>query len=335
MNPEIAWKTIGNINWASSRFRAFLPCKYLREAGWSCEIFTKKHIDNYKLVIFQKIYDRENLNLAKYLKHKGIKTVLDLCDNEFYNPHNCPKLRQKGEQLQRMIDTVDMVSVSTPELAKLIKGKQVIVIDDLIEFPKNNFLVDSYFKLRKVFQQDRSNLFKVVWYGNSRESLYLKAGIFDLLKILPCMEELSHDIPLSLTVISNSQTLFNKYLVGQVSFPIEYYDWKLKTFPYLCQENDVCIIPINLNPWSICKTNNRLLLSLLLCIPVVADVIPSYQEFQNFVLFSNWKNSLFTYATKPSLRKMHVKAGQDYISTRYAKHIIVEQWSSLFYDLIS
>ena len=333
MNPKIVWKTVGEINIASSRFRAFLPCKYLREAGWSCGIFNNKYLDNYKLVIFQKTYDQESINLAKYLKQKGTKTVLDLCDNHFYNPYDCPELHQREERLQTMIDIVDIVSVSTPELAKLIKSKQVVVIDDLIELPKNNFLFDSYFKLRNVLRQDKDNFLRVVWYGSNRE--LPPTGIVDLLKVLPFMEELSHDIPLELTVISNSKTLFKKYLVGQVSFPIKYFNWKLKTFPYLFQENDICIIPINLNPFSICKTNNRLFLSLLLGVPVIADIIPSYKEFGEFVLFSNWKNSLITYATNPDLRQLHVRAGRNYILTKYTKNSVVKQWSSLFCNLIS
>ncbi|MEJ7708822.1 MAG: hypothetical protein WKF84_02960 [Pyrinomonadaceae bacterium] len=53
-----------------------------------------------------------------------MKTVFDLCDNHFYNPQNLPTLDERAIRLQRMIDLVDSVSVSTPELAKLIQGKQ-------------------------------------------------------------------------------------------------------------------------------------------------------------------------------------------------------------------
>jgi glycosyltransferase involved in cell wall biosynthesis len=337
MQPVIAWKPIGNIGWPSSRLRAFLPYKYLREVGWSCKIFDPNAIDSYDLVVFQKTYyDAESLPLVKYLRNKGIKTVLDICDNDFYNPNNRPHLQQRSENLQRMIDCVDAVSVSTPEIGKLIQGKEiVVVIDDAIDYPSSNFLTNSYLKLKSFYRNIKDNSFRVVWYGTNRtEPEDPPAGIIDVSTVLPVMEELHTELPLALTIISNSKTLFEKYL-SKASFPVKYYEWDSKSFPYLFKQNDVCIIPINLNPFTRCKTNNRLALSLLLGVAVISDKIPSYEEFSDFVLFSEWKNNLRKYALNRELRQQQVKEGRKYILSKYNRDRVIFQWSSLFQKLLN
>jgi hypothetical protein len=336
MQPVIAWKPLGNMNMASSRFRAFLPCQYLREEGWSCGIFDPRQIDSYKLVVFQKTYyDEESLSIAKFLNRKGVKTVLDLCDNDFYNPNNHPESQQLVERLQRMIDTVDAVSVSTPELGKLIQGKEVVVIDDAIEQPQISFLTNSYLKLKSLFRGFEGNSLRVVWYGNNRTAAWEQpTGIIDVAKVIPFIEKLHTEIPVTLTIISNSRDAFEKY-VNKTSFPVKYHEWNRKSFYRLFQQNDVCIIPININPFSICKTNNRMVLSILLGIPVIADKIPSYEEFSDFVLFSDWKNNLRKYALNRELRQQQVKDGRNYILSKYNRDRVVFQWYSLFQKLLT
>jgi hypothetical protein len=46
---------------------------------------------------------------------------------------------------------------------------------------------------------------------------------------------------------------------------------------------------------------------------VIADEIPSYEEFNKFVLFSDWEINLRKYALNPLLRRQHLKKGKDYI----------------------
>jgi hypothetical protein len=336
MSKKIAWKPYGNINIGSSRLRAFIPCKYLRQEGWNCEIYAPKKVTKYSLVIFQKDYENDYcLELAKFLKEKGIKVVVDLCDNDFYNPNNYPWIEEKSERLKRLIDIADAVSVSTPELAKLVHGKLVYVIDDVIETPSTSILNSLLLNLKNSFTVQTNSSLKIVWYGNNRidppESP--AAGIIDIAAIIPELEALHSEVSISLTVISSSKSLFDKYL-SSVSFPTQYYDWDIKTFPHLFRQHDVCIIPVNTNPFTICKTNNRLTLSLLLEVPVVADRIPSYEEFSDFVLWGDWKNNLLKYATNLELRKQHISNGKSYILGHFNKERVVTQWSNLFNNLL-
>lgn len=334
---KIAWKSQGGIKSASFRYRALMPCKYLKQEGWSCEIFQPKNIDEYKIVIFQKLYDKESFELAKMLKSKGVITIFDLCDNHFFYRLEDPSaLAERTEKLQKMLDLVDMISVSTAELKKLVCSKTdkiPIVIDDAIEIPKINSIFQGYLKLKNIFRQSSRSSLNIVWYGNAGTE-NPPYGMIDLARILPILERVNREISINLTVISNSKPSFEKYFSG-VQFPVKYHQWKLLTFPYIFSNHDICIIPINLNSHTKYKTNNRLVLSLLLGVAAIVDKIPSYEEFDKFVLFSDWEINLRKYAFNPMLRQQHIKQGKEYILSKYDRDRVVSQWSTLFQILLA
>ena len=334
---KIAWKSLGGIKSASFRYRALLPCKYLKQEGWSCEIFRYKNIEQYQVVIFQKLYDESTIELVKTLKSKGVITVFDLCDNHFYYRLDEPSaLAERQEKLQKMLDVVDVITVSTPELKKLIGSKTdktPIVIDDALEPPKILIFAREYFSLKKRLVQTRKNYFQIIWYGNAGTE-NPPYGMIDLLKVLPALEKLNREIPIKLSVISNSLDSFQKY-TSSAKISVKYYNWQLSTFPYIFSQHDVCIIPVSLNDLTRCKTNNRVVLSLLLGVPVIADEIPSYEEFSKFVLFSDWETNLRQYWQNPMLRQQHTKQGKEYILAKYNRHRVVSQWSDLLQKLLT
>jgi glycosyltransferase involved in cell wall biosynthesis len=71
-------------------------------------------------------------------------------------------------------------------------------------------------------------------------------------------------------------------------------------------------------------------LSLSLGVPVVADRIPSYEEFAPFVRFADWEQNLRAYALDPDLRQRNVRDARDYIKANYNKERTVAQWSAFF-----
>jgi glycosyltransferase involved in cell wall biosynthesis len=328
---SIAWKPCGNLDTASSRLRAFLPCHYLQKHGWSCEIFNPKNVDSYDLVIFQKAYEEEDLQLANRLKQCKKKVIFDLCDNHFAYSKSDPSHSNRIARLSAIINIADTVSVSTVELSKLIEHHSVKVIDDAIDIPPIKFKDQSIYKLKEVLS-GKSRTLKIVWFGNSglEDPPF---GLIDLVNVIPFLETLTQDYSISLSIISNSKDLADHY-VGKPTFPVFYYRWKYESFASIFSLHDICILPINLNPFTICKTNNRVVLSLMLGVPVIADKIPSYSEFENFVMFSDWKNNLMRYALDSELRKQHILQGQKYIKKKYTQEHSVKQWSSLFESVL-
>jgi hypothetical protein len=337
--PRIAFIPSGrDPNLASVRLRVVLPVRYLAAAGWDCAIYDPGRRPEYDIVVFQKIYDRERLELASELRARGVRTVLDLCDNHFYNPDDLPVLAERGERLRRMVDLVDVVSVSTATLGGYVEHPEVVVIDDALDdtgmepprerSPGSRSVL--WRRKRRGGQRD-GDAIELVWFGNAG----MKSPAFGLVhlpRIVPALDELHAELPIRLKVISNSARQFRE-AVADAAFPTTYVEWSPSSFRREFLPSTICVVPIEQNPFTICKTNNRLALSLRLGVPVVADSIPSLAELSRYILLDDWPQSLRAYAQDPALRNRHTASGKAYVESTYTPKRVVEQWGNLFRSL--
>lgn len=332
-SPRIGWiPASANPAVASTRLRCSLPCRYLREAGWDTRILDRRDPYADDLVVFQKIYDERAIELARDLRRRGVLTVFDLCDNHFYNPDGRLELTQRAERLRRMLDIVDAVSVSTEPLHDLMRERTPAVIADALDefdldIPERTFGW-LWARLRR-----RETALSFVWYGNAGEESP-PFGLVHLPTIIPELERLHRTFPLELTVISNSRARY-EHAVDSAGFPTRYMEWNYQRFPGLFRRHHVCVIPVKPNPFTNCKTANRVVQSLRLGVPVIADPIPSFEEFAPFILLGKWRQSLDQYAADPALRARHVEAGRQYVEATYTKERVVSEWSSLFERVLS
>ena len=317
---------------ASARLRCFLPVRYLRAAGWECEVFEPSAWQRYRAVVLQKAYAEEDLTLADCLRAHGIRVIFDLCDNHFYVPTDRPDLRERANRLRRMIDRADAVSVCTNELARHV-GRPSTVIDDALDEIAPGWLAPWQRTCRTILARCWRKRFQLVWFGNAGLDSP-PFGLIDLARLVPVLNELDRHVPLSLTVISNSRDAFVRHLAG-ARFPTRYREYHTHSVQGLLQAHDVCVIPVSPNPFTLSKTINRPALALLLGVPVVADAIPSYEDLRPFILMGSWRNHLSRYAQDHDLRQHHVEAGRHYLRQRYTPQNVVEQWSKFLTPLLA
>jgi glycosyltransferase involved in cell wall biosynthesis len=165
---------------------------------------------------------------------------------------------------------------------------------------------------------------RVVWFGNAGlESPPF--GLVHVAKVVPALEDLHARRPLRLTVVSNGRPAYEKAL-SSARFPHAYVEWTPSSFVRVFPRQDVCIIPIEPNRFTLAKTGNRAALSLRLGVPVIADPIPSFEEFAPFILLDDWPESLERYASDPELRRRHALEGRQYVMAKFTKARVVEQW---------
>lgn len=300
---------------ASARLRCFRPMQYLNEAGIGCELFDANRMDRYRLVVFQKAYSDHDLDIAAHLRSLGVRTVFDLCDNHFIGPP------ERSERLRRMIDRVDAVTVATPELAKWI-DRPSDVIDDALDEVSTSW----WASIQKVLPARRRSL-RLVWFGNAGQD-DPAFGLIDLARIRPQLEQLHRRRPIRLTVISNSRESFDRHL-RSVGFPTAYVEWDNRRYQSILRRQDLCLIPVTPNPFTRCKTSNRLALALLLGLPSAIDLIPSYEELSTFALCGDWAEGLVRYCDDDQLRKRHVRAGQHFLSAKYTARRVIDQWQQV------
>ncbi len=321
MPPVIAFKPAAPTPaLASARLRCYKPTEYLNAAGWDVRPFDPARMNEYRAVVFQKAYSDEDLQIVAHLRGLGVRTTFDLCDNHFVFADG------RADRLRRMLDEVDAVSVATPELGKLV-GRPAYVIDDALDDAPG----DWWSELRRRWPRRRGSPLRLIWYGNAGLA-DPPFGLVDLARILPDIAAVHAHTPVALTVVSNSRTAFDRQ-IGTPPFPVEYREWDTAAFPRLFRRHDVCLIPVTLNPFTVCKTVNRLALSLLLGVPAIADAIPSYEELRPFVLFGDWRANLLQYAADAGLRHRHVRAGQAYLCGKYTRGRVVDQWATFLRPL--
>jgi hypothetical protein len=330
--PRLVWKTSGDRSIASARLRAFLPYEALHKEGLAVGIYDSKSLVVPSAIIFQKAYTREDIALAKRLKDLGCKVLLDQCDNHFYNPLGDALLADRAARLADMNAICDAVICSTPQIASLFPNKETLVIEDYVEAPKFSSIKHAWLKwyYRNLFSNKEA--IHLVWFGNAGGE-YPRFGLPDIAALLPELERLSKQTPISLTIISNSKKLFDDYF-RKTTIPVFYVEWERKSYEYLLSFHDLCLIPIDHNPFTNCKSNNRLVLALLLGVPVIADTIPSYEELRPYYTEGDWTNSI---ASFKSLKESHlekVKDGKAYIQDHYTSKSITQKWVKLYNDIV-
>jgi glycosyltransferase involved in cell wall biosynthesis len=326
--PSVGWKTfMPGADVASVRVRCLVPMQLLADRQWRTGLFDPADTAAYDVVVFQKAYRAADLELAKRLSANGVKLVFDLCDNHFFNPDDRPDLIERADRLRRMIDMVDAVTVSSPVLGELVQKDQTFVVDDALDSTTRE-APRRLFPGRPTWGRGPH----LVWFGNvGSESP--RFGIVDLARIVPELNCLHRRIPFHLTVITSSREAFDRYL-GAAGFATRYRPWTRQTFRSILSRADVSLLPISVNPFTVCKTSNRVVTSLMLGVPVVADLIPSYEEFMPYILVNGWEEHLERYASSPELRQQHVLEGREFIARRFAPDVIVGQWTSVFRNLL-
>jgi hypothetical protein len=311
------------------------------ELGYDVSVCSKKNISQYDVIIYSKFYNKEAIEEASQLKRLGKIVIFDICDNHFYNPKNLPEWNDKRIQLSEMISLADHVVTSTHKLSEVIREecnykKTIHVIGDGIEsdnsFKKNNFkLVDNFNSRRLIKKINTENKYPLIWFGN-HGSPYADGAMMDLLNIQTTLETVNKKHPLSLTVISNSKEKYEKH-IQPFNLTTYYIDWKKHTFIELLRAHKVVVIPVTKNPFTECKTNNRVVTAFINGLAVVADDIPSYLEFKNFSMLANWQKGLEEYITNEALRLSHVKQGSVYVKDHYSFPLIAKSWEKVFSQL--
>lgn len=315
----------------------------LQSRGYSVEVFDRRHVSRYAAVVYSKAYDDSSYHEAVDLKLKGARIIFDLCDNHFYNPRNLRYWKDARERLRRMMTLADGLVASTEALAEVMKNelptqRPIAVIGDPVETEILNCSTSSW-KRWFALRQSASLLSKLtvgrgqgrtplIWFGN-HGSPNAEGGMLDLQKIRRLLERLNCQFPISLTVISNSRWKYQR-AIKPWKVPTYYLNWHAATFLSTLRAHVIAVIPISPNPFTICKSNNRLALALNEGLAVVADLIPSYREFAGVCYLGEWESGLHSYLRDPRLRSSHAALGRTIVRDRWSMPRIADQWQTFF-----
>lgn len=311
----------------SPRVRAILPARHLSAAGIAASVIPEDGRGDYDCVVFQKAYSKRDLALAERVSNGGGRVVFDLCDNRFYNPDNDPALAEGASRLERMIERSDVVSVATPDLVPLIPGRDAMVVDDAFEWPPMAGPARRWAERRRLRVRPSGSPLRLVWQGQAGTKSP-PSGMSVLSRLVPALEEVHRSSPVRLTVISNSRDAYRRN-VGRPGFPASYMQWRPRTFAWNFANHDVCLLPVDPNPFTICKSDNRAVLALMLGLPVIADDIPSYRRMSPWIAIGDWAANLARMAADPRAAQDRVAEAQAALGPLIDPARVVAQWSAV------
>lgn len=330
------WSFSKNTNVASYRLRCLNVINGLQKMNIDATIYRHDVIP--KILILSKRYDEKSLNKAIELREKyQTKIALDLCDNHFYNGKNNPAYEIKKQELLNAINSVDFIISSTDALKNEIEkylnvNTKIHVIGDTVEKPtyeKNIYSLNywkgywSAAKFRKAIHSINKN-YRLVWFGN-HGSLNADSGMESLRTIIDSLEILSKEYPISLTIISNSKAKY-KSLFQDVSFKTFYVEWNRYFFSEIFQLHSTSVIPIHLNPFTICKTNNRVATSIMHGLAVCCNCIPAYAKIIDCISEDeDWMPLLKKYLD-PLQRQIQIENSIKKINQGFSEKMIFTLW---------
>lgn len=362
MTPDrlIAWRPHStNPVMAGVRYRCLNPLRHLRKQGYPVELYDPGRAERYSAVLFQALCCRADPNNplsggavledAERLRGRGAVILTDECDNHFFNPRQDPVWEETASRIRQLIRLSHRLVASTEAVADVLRHEAgpdmpISVIGDgvetgdelagdagwrrLLSWRRKQAWLRLLRLRRQLHAERRRGITQLVWFG-SHGSAYAEGGMLDLLKIRAPLERLSRRFPLSLTVISNNEPKYREH-IAPWDIPTRYVMWDRVTFVPLLRAHDIAVIPITPNPFTLCKSNNRLAQALQEGLAVVADPIPSYLEFSEVSQLGDWEKGLVAYLESPSLRTAHVAKARHLISDRWVISRIADQWKSVF-----
>jgi len=359
----IAWLPHAtNPVFAGARIRCLTPLRILRQRGVRVELFRAEHAQTYCAIVVQGLRCRSVpgdpatgdglLELVARLKRNGCRIAVEDCDNHFYNPQRLPEWDDTAQRLRVLVGMADHLIASTEAMADVFRRETattlpIALIGDAVEEEADlNFdpawrrtlswrrKLDwaRWLALRADIAVDRAlGRRPLLWFGSSGAS-HADGGMRDLSNIAGALERTHARVPLSLTVISNSRKRYEE-LVDPMGIPTRYLNWSRATFLAALRLHELAVIPVTQTPFTVCKSNNRLLLALRNGLAVCADPIPSYAEFANVCRLGDWEPGLEQYLRAPQQRRQHTTQAQELIAHRWSREPIADQWQRLFETL--
>ncbi|MDI1307814.1 MAG: hypothetical protein PSV17_00090 [Methylotenera sp.] len=335
----VFWPHIRNKKVASYRLRCLQIVETLQKRGLSAGFYHTRVQP--KVLVLSKRYDARTLKTAISLRSKyGAKLVLDICDNHFYYDNNSNIWSDRAGLLRDAILAVDVVICSSEALANIvlqeisIKAIEVKVIGDSTELPfEPDFFtkishpyceLELYFYKKKLRSLHIQKGRKLIWFGNHGGN-NAAGGMEDILLIKDQLLAHHNFSPISLTIVSNSKSKY-KDIAKQLSVPSIYVDWNYYTFSRVMFNNDIAIIPISVNPFTICKTNNRLATAIVHNLQVVATSIPSYEAFRDDVVLDDWLDGMESFMLNQENRDQGIKECKLILEQNFSLSKVVDSW---------
>lgn len=346
--PIAFWPHTGSASVASTRIRCLQVVAGLRGFGLDARLLADKQGPDATappaVLVLGKRYDKESIERAVALRRAaGTALVLDLCDNHFFSKHARAQWQVRAEQLRAAVLSVDCVVTASPVLADVVREAcplvtNVQVVPDALDewsMPTGLSWSELWGRLRLAgFEQAHPVGIgrRLMWFGNHGAD-YADGGMQDLAAIADALHRHHAQQPVRLSIVSNSRDAWRRLCAGW-ELPTLYLPWSMALFRLALQRHDVALIPAQLNPFTRCKTNNRLATSFAGGLAVAASRLPAYEEFGDLAVLDDWEAGLGALMASHEDRARRVQGAAQRLRERYAIDAVCRRWREVIQGLV-
>lgn len=302
---------------ASTRLRCYDIINYLNKHKFKTELFNPEN--NYDIVIFQKCFNENYIELANELKNKGTIIILDININvielkghiEIFDDEKQESLKQQNKDIAKMVSIVDVVLVSSNNLLNVYSKfhDKVFCVEENVS--------DDFFKYKK--EHVDKNDITLLYIGYSIKAIELKL-------IKDVLIQLNKKYNIGLLCISENNPRLN--IISQ-----EFIEYNQKELPKQMLQGDIKISPRDLtNNYNLGHSFTKAAYPLAVGIPVVASPVPSYYNRHVIICETEdeWYSSLENLIKNHHLRTYYGEQGREFVRNFFSISTIGKKYIDIF-----
>lgn len=315
--PEM-YKTIEDLNFsqmASIRLRAAIIANYSPQYGST--ISFGEFIPETSNIIFVTKPHGHDIEKTKKLWFDQLKFAKEKKKVIFvdYTDHHLGYNSILKSFYEATFKLTDFIITSSDHLKLLINNytcKKIYVIPDTFEVP--------------ILSPKISKTNQILWFGHGINMIYL-------IKFIENFPKTNEIFQINIVSNNNGLKFLSEYkFQNKIFFKLNLQKWSIESLIAASKKSDICIIPSDSrDPIKSGVSSNRIITSLALGLPTLAEMMPSYQEFSKY-FFNIKSNSLFEIMSNSSSYKFKklISEAQEKILPKFLPQTIAKKWFHLF-----
>lgn len=308
---------------ASARYRVLIPAQQLARMGHEVQVAfmppggwpASVHEMACDALVVSKSFHASNEALAQSMKARGVKVVVDYCDDYFEDP-------KFGGHFRALAALADVVVASTAAMGESILrhvGREAMVISDPVEGPRG----------APAFAP-RLPALRIAWFGHGSNLRALTAHAGEL-------RALAARMPVRLTAVttaaSDSQGMVDDLARAAPGTEAALVPWSIEATWKALAECDLAWIPVEEAGRKSVKSPNRLLETLWAGRLAVADPVPSYEPFADLVpIGQGLEAGVMRSLGDPADTERRIREAQRRIARSHSPFACGRQWAAALGD---
>lgn len=301
---------------ASTRLRCFDVIIFLNNKKIKAEVYNSQK--KYEIVIFQKCYSKNHIELARRLKQEGSIVVFDinidvsqLSENMgIYSQEQIKTINEQKEDINIMLKEVDYVLTSTEYLKSIYSQyhSDVFCIEENVN--------EQFFKVKK--EHKPSTKINLLYVGYSSKAIEINI-------IKDVLIQLNKEYNIELNCVTDSKPEIN-YM------PINFYKYDQNIVHKQLLDSDIKIAPRDLTKkYNLGHSFTKVAYPMAVGIPAVASPVPSYLNRE--VLICNntiqWNETLKKLITNHNYRNYIGNKSREFVLNNFTINTIGQQYIDL------